>query len=78
MESPKTASTSDASFLTASTSISILGEIVGATNLVAALREEDAKVCESSPPLKIESINASCVVYWGDELIHKTKTIPKK
>jgi hypothetical protein len=77
MESPKTASTSDTSSLTTSTSINILGEIVGATNLVAALREEEA-LSDSSPPLKFDSINACCVVYWGDEVIHKTKTIPKK
>jgi hypothetical protein len=77
MESQITTSTSETSSSTISASIYILGEIVGATNLVAALREEEA-VYDSSPSPKFDSINACCVVYWGDEVIHKTKTIPNK
>mmetsp|Transcript_19961 Transcript_19961/g.22835 ORF Transcript_19961/g.22835 Transcript_19961/m.22835 type:complete len:1095 (+) Transcript_19961:84-3368(+) len=62
----------------------ILGEIVGATNLVAALREENNNEDRSSTPptmgvSKIDGdhVNAFCNVYWSDELIHQTKTISK-
>lgn len=67
----------------------ILGEIVGATNLVAALREshrgadtwgDDASI--ATTPLqssrKNERVNSFCYVYWGDKLIHQTKTVHKK
>jgi len=65
-------------------SIEILGEIVGATNLVAALREENNNEDRlSTPPTtgvsKIDGdcVNAFCNVYWSNEMIHQTKTISK-
>jgi len=61
---------------TSSQFIKILGEIVGATNLVAALRGE--KEDGPSSHTKSDCVNAFCNVYWGDELIHRTKTISKK
>ena len=52
----------------------ILCEIVGATNLVAAKRriEDENEIRNASLP------NSYCVVYWGDELIHQTKIMKKK
>lgn len=68
--------------------ITVLGEIVGATNLVAAKREReeivdaldhnDQNVVEQSQKQRNELINSYCVVYWGDEVIHRTKIIRKK
>ena len=68
----------------------ILGEIVGATNLVAALREshrggggerdtfgDEASTSTSSPRKSDRVVNSFCNVYWGDTLIHQTKTISK-
>jgi hypothetical protein len=54
----------------------ILGELVGATNLVAALRGQ--KEIGSFIQPKNDLINAFCDVYWGDILLHRTKTISKK
>jgi hypothetical protein len=54
----------------------ILGELVGATNLVAALRGQ--KEIGSFIQPKNDLINAFCDVYWGDILMHRTKTISKK
>ena len=70
-------------------SVIILGEIVGATNLVAVLREEadGTQVKDGSPASqpsspaslpKSDGVNAFCNVYWGEEQIHQTKTISKK
>ena len=66
-------------------SILILGEIVGATNLVAALRGEDGSIRtrtgslqSKAPQPKNDTVNAFCEVYWGDDLIHQTKRILKK
>lgn len=56
--------------------IVILGEIVGATNLGAALRGH--KETGSSAQPKSDFINAFCDVYWGGTLIHRTQTITKK
>jgi len=54
----------------------ILGELVGATNLVAALR--DGNKSENGTPQHGAdySVNAFVDVYWGETLIHQTKTIP--
>jgi len=57
--------------------IVILGEIVGATNLVAALRGHKGGTGSSAQP-KSDSINAFCDVYWGGKLIHRTQRIKKK
>ena len=56
--------------------ITILGEIVGATNLGAALRGHKGTGSSAQP--KSDFINAFCDVYWGGTLIHRTQTITKK
>ncbi len=67
--------------------ITILGEIVGATNLVAAKREREEIVdasdhsdqnIEQLQKQRNELINSYVIVYWGDEIIHRTKIIRKK
>ncbi len=73
--------------------IMILGEIVGATNLVAAKRvaKEDIGNSDHSstePTLQSNNapqattattyVNSYCVVYWGEDVIHETKVISRK
>ena len=58
------------------TKVTILGEIIGATNLVAAMREKDDDLSRTQQ--KNDIINSYCVVYWDDEIIHQTKVIPRK
>ena len=55
----------------------ILGEIMGATNLKAALRREGGEAGRSYPHSR-DSVNAFCDVYWGRDLIHRTQKITKK
>ena len=80
----------DVSALEEESRVQILGEIVGATNLVAAKRvkgdNENQDLSEasvqvnnttlSSAPLNI--VSAYCVIYWGEDVIHETKVISKK
>ena len=60
----------------------ILGEIIGATNLAAALRKKSQEVTmpeqdsEHSDKPSISSVYDSfCEVYWEGKVIHKTKTV---
>ncbi len=78
VSSDSTVSTGD---VTSSIShVVVLGEIVGATNLMAALRENGTEVKNSpSSQQKAEScVNAFCNIYFGDTLIHRTKIISNK
>jgi hypothetical protein len=52
----------------------ILGEIVGATNLAAALMNTDENV---SKKRKRRLVNAYCHIYLGDKFIHKTMPVRK-
>jgi hypothetical protein len=84
MESVASSSSSDTLDVTidssASTNISndstlrILGEIVGATNLAAALMTADERV---SKKRKRRLVNAYCHIYLGDKIIHKTMSVRK-
>ena len=65
----------------------ILGEIVGATNLVAAKRDQEVRKNSHAPAAaaatnhhqnKIDHVNAYCEVYWEDIQVHQTKVIKKK
>ncbi len=59
--------------------VSILGEIVGATNLVAALRRGKVKKNEDESAHQVQArVSAFVKVYWGDELIHQTSCIPNE
>ena len=57
--------------------VTILGEIMGATNLKAALRSGSEERGSDTPSPR-DSVNAFCDVYWGNDLIHRTKKISKK
>ncbi len=78
--SGSTASTSEET--TSISRVVILGEIVGATNLAAALRDDPYVHGEVSPPTsgkeKERLVNAYCDVHFGEDRIHRTKIIPKK
>ncbi len=60
--------------------VSILGEIVGATNLVAALRRGKKKVKKNEDePAQVQArVSAFVKVYWGDKLIHQSSCIPNE
>ena len=54
----------------------ILGEIIGATNLAAALRKKSGDLQEQQS--KTIDHNSFCEVYWDGELVHRTKTVYKR
>ena len=83
--SRSTASTSEET--TSISRVVILGEIVGATNLAAALRDDrhvhghghgHGLVSPNSGKEKEHLVNAYCDVHFGEDRIHRTKIIKKK
>jgi hypothetical protein len=63
----------------------ILGEIIGATNLAAALRKKSQEgimqeqYSEHSEKPSISPVYDSfCEVYWDGKVIHRTKTVYKR
>ena len=83
----------DISALEGEGTIKVLGEIIGATNLVAAKRSiqgdnESNSLSEASlhsnnntfpvtPGIRT-FVNSYCIVHWGGDIIHETKVITRK